>query len=314
MTDLFDPPKEFRRGETIYSKDFNDTNFAITASFRKLGSERTDMPFGVQNVFGVDTPYEDQHAATKGYVDAQIEEVDNKVIIGPTGATGPQGAPGAAGTDGENIAITGTVSNIYYLLELAEDPDNGLEIGDVYITLDTDICYVWTSDVDLSELDLGIQDWFVDIGVFGGGEGPEGPEGPIGPIGPEGYPGLDGTNGPAGPQGFQGPRGYTGQTGATGQAGPGYYGPTVESGTDGETLFWNKGGWQASDALKYTIYGLQAEYMGKAKPSFVVANEVGLLNSLLVPTSFEGMDKTFADLHETIGKLTKRLADLEDKS
>jgi len=295
MTDLFTPPKDFRRGETIYSKDFNETNLAVTASFRKLGSERTDGPYGVQNVFGVDTPYEPQHAATKGYVDTAIENVNK--IPGPKGDTGPTGAPGTNGTDGTNLEISGTVASASDL-----DGVTDAQNGDVFIALDTSVCYV---------LENGVWE---DIGAFGGEDGATGPQGPQGPAGQQGATGSNGSSitGPIGPQG---PQGVAGQNGRNGANGADYSGPVVSAGTQGQTLFWSSGQWVANSAILIGPYGIQVGYLSKPRDSIIIVSTSGYLSSAEINPYgvLADIDFHVESMKAEIKSLKTRLSAVENK-
>lgn len=285
---LFDVFKEFRRGGAILSADFNDLQSALVGSFKKLGTERDDSETGVEGTFSVGEPIKPVNATTKGYVDAKILTVTAK-----DGARGPKGPQGEQGLP---FKITGSVPTYADLAAI------DAEQSDVYVADDSNIMWLY---------DAG--KW-VDLGQVKGQKGDKGSKGDAGKngsngaTGPKGDPGKNGTNGSAGSTGLQGPRGYRGYTG---EAGEDYSGPNIERGADQEMLYWANNGWKATGVIRLTGYGVTIPYMGKSAPSFVVANELGLLNSVVVPTSFSDMDKTFGDLEAKVLDLTSRLAKLE---
>lgn len=327
---LFDIYKEFRRGGTILSKDFNDLQYALVGSFKKLGTERTDSKTGVDGTFSVGDPIDPENAATKGYVDVQLENnLPEKGDQGPVGPEGPQG---------ENLSLSGAVEDYDALSELED-----VKQGDVWVTNDNNNAWLF---------DDGI---WVNIGVFGGTAGENGLPGEDGAPGEPGnmwYVDTDeaaaadelddgdlllnpdtgdifsfdgeldglviegnlmGPKGLKGTSGATGPSGSRGEPGPQGPAGQGYNGPNVEFGVDQEILYWAMGGWKATDAIRVTGYGIQIPYMAKDVPSFVIANEAGFLNTAVIPTSFKNMDRSFEQLESKVLELTKRLSKVEQK-
>ena len=285
---LFDIFKEFRRGNTILSKDFNDLQYALVGSFKKLGTERVDSETGVEETFSVGEPIKPVNAATKGYVDQQI--LDNVAV---DGATGPRGPQGEVGPQGLNLVLSGTVPTE------ADLEDVEAEQGDVYVADDTDIAYCFSDG-----------EW-VDIGLFGGPPGPKGTPGVNGSNGEPGAQGYPGTNGTNGSVGEKGPKGDKGATGPRGTPGASYNGPEVESGAVGEMLIWTSNlsspQWVATDVMKLTGGRLYFKQLATGTTKNVKADGDGNIYAT------EASKYSDVQLAEMVDKLERRLAKLEKK-
>ena len=285
---LFDIFKEFRRGNTILSKDFNDLQYALVGSFKKLGTERVDSETGVEETFSVGEPIKPVNATTKGYVDAQILGVTAK-----DGERGPRGEQGEVGPRGLNLVLSGTVPTE------ADLDDVEAEQGDVYVADDTDIAYCWSDD-----------EW-VDIGLFGGppgAKGEAGNNGANGDPGPQGDPGTNGTNGSVGEAG---PRGEKGATGPRGTPGESYNGPEIESGSVGEMLVWTSNTsdpkWVATDIMKLVGGRLRFKQLATGTTSNVKTDGDG---NIFATQAAKYSEEQLADM---VDKLERRLAKLEKK-
>ena len=148
------------------------------------------------NSIVVEDPTEDDHAASKGYVNDEIDNADLKE--GPQGPTGPQGDTGPEGD-------TGPMGPQGYQGSQGDQGDQGSQgpAGS-----------------------RGPQ----------GSQGDQGSSGSIGDTGPTGPRGSQGSQGPGGPQGYQGNQGSGGSTGRTGDTGPtGPQGDTGYRGYRGDT-------------------------------------------------------------------------------
>ena len=290
---LFDIFKEFRRGNTILSKDFNDLQYALVGSFKKLGTERVDSETGVEETFSVGEPTKPVNAATKGYVDQQI--LDNVAV---DGATGPRGPQGEVGPQGQNLVLSGTVPTE------ADLEDVEAEQGDVYVVDDTDIAYCYDDG-----------DW-INIGLFGGPPGPKGTpgvNGSNGEPGAQGYPGTNGTNGSVGEQGPKGEKGTPGNNGAPGAS---YNGPEVETGSGTEFLSWAQGAWRSTDAISLNQNGaVKIRRLGNRNDNTVVmaAPDGSLFPYSDIGRSIEETSDIVDKLSAQVASLTARLAKLENK-
>jgi len=108
---------------------------------------------------------------------------------GPAGPAGPEGPEGAAGT---GINMQGQVPTASAL------PSSGNQVGDAYVTTDTQHLWVWSEE-----------GYWADLGNVVGPMGPVGPQGPQGVAGPQGVGGPPGQQGIPGPEGPEGPQGTT---------------------------------------------------------------------------------------------------------
>lgn len=288
MANLFDIYKEFRRGGTILSVDFNDLQNSLVGSFKKLGTERADSKNGVEGTFSVAEPIESTNATTKGYVDQSI--IAN---LAQDGATGPRGPTGPVGPSGQNLVLSGTVTTASGLNNIDADQ------GDVYVAKDTDIAYVYDSG-----------SW-IDIGQFGGPPGPTGAAGTNGSNGAKGNTGNTGANGTNGSQGSTGPQGPRGYTGSTGPAGS-YNGPNVQNGSTFETLFWN-GAWVATGALKVGYTSVTIPGIAKGSEAIVTVTPTGTLSSVLIPSTLLEMDSKLKELNSSMEEMHHRLGRVENK-
>ena len=292
MANLFDIYKEFRRGNTILSKEFNDLQYSLVGSFKKLGTERVDSETGVEETFSVGEPTKPVNAATKGYVDQQI--IDNVAV---DGATGPRGPQGEVGPQGMNLVLTGTVPTASDLNSVDATQ------GQVYVANDTDIAYVYDNG-----------SW-VNIGKFGGPQGPKGTpgiNGSNGARGPQGYPGTNGKNGSTGSTGSKGSKG---DTGPAGPAGASYNGPTIERGAEGEFLSWSSYAWRATDQISiYSNGQFKVKSLGaRADNTFVMSNPDGILYPYVAARGLNETSDIVDQLSVKVKELTERLAKLEKK-
>lgn len=324
MANLFDQYKSFRRGGTILSNDFNELQNNLVGSFKKLGTERADSLNGVEDPFGVGWPTTGPHAANKSYVDLVVDQnLASDGADGANGKDGDTGPIGPQGPSGQNLVLNGTVSTASQLWNISA------EQGDVYVAIDTDHAWVW---------DEG--SW-VDIGKFGGAQGPKGDpgsngangsngakgvqgskgtpgtngtDGRDGEDGAKGNSGTNGSNGSPGSKGATGSKGPTGAKGATGPAGS-YNGPNVEAGYDGDFLYALNNGWVATDKISVANGQIRIKRLGgRFDNTIVMANPDGIL--------FPYSDLT-RDLNETssivdalvleVSELKARLADMENK-
>ena len=291
MANLFDIYKEFRRGNTILSKEFNDLQYALVGSFKKLGTERVDSETGVEETFSVGEPVNPVNATTKGYVDQKILE-----NVAVDGATGPRGPQGEVGPRGQNLVLSGTVPTEADLDYVEANQ------GDVYVVDETDVAYCF----DLDE--------WINIGLFGGPPGPKGTPGVNGSNGDPGQPGYPGTNGTNGSSGATGPKGSKGDTGPQGLPGAGYNGPAVENGANGEFLSWASGAWRATANISVVGNEIAIRSLsGRSGTTFVACNPYGILYPYVASRSINDTSDVVDQLSVKVKELTERLAKLEKK-
>ena len=166
-----------------------------------------------KKALSIKNPDSDDEAATKEYVDDEIEDLENtQGPQGPTGPTGPTGSEGPTGPQGDQ----GPAGNIGPTGDTGPQGSQGSQ---------------------------GSQGYQGDQGDEGsrGSQGSQGPGGPQGYQGDQGSSGSIGDTGPTGPRGSRGPQGSQGPGGSRGSRGPqgfqGNDGPTGYQGFQGNQGF-----------------------------------------------------------------------------
>jgi hypothetical protein len=137
---------------------------------------------------------------------------------GITGVDGTSGTSGVDGAPGMGITFKGAIATSASL------PTSGQQIGDAYLSDDTDVLYIWDGS-----------QW-VDGGSIQGPAGASGTSGSSGVNGADGTSGINGIDGTSGTSGSSGVNGEAGAAGTSGTSGiAGAQGAQGAQGADGSS-------------------------------------------------------------------------------